>query len=434
MRRFLSRILYTLFFGFTLTFLVSCVLLLINSFSGVGRQLEAVSIDPQQTSTVYKRVGELDSLSAATQPEYNFGYQALTDSQERFVYLKLQRNLYYITDDLSDKGYYKTERVIVSGVEMPEASIRRAMNAYMADHPQVFWISNVFGYAYDSGNTVIECYSVVDAEECSRCSAQLASAAERFLSGINDNMTAFEKEKLLHDRLLDHCTYAEGISSVADGWEYFTIYGAMINGNAVCEGYSKAMQLLLNRVGVPGYILRGYADGLRHMWNLVQIDGAWYHLDLTWDDGADVINYEYFNLTTEMIGENHTIDPLVYTEGEDPDSPNFFLPECVYLTHNYYRVEGVMIHRFDNAADRRIVNRIVEAVRNGEGCIYLSFGPEQPYEDYINTLFNSPGYRIYHYIEAANAELPSRMQLSRDGMKMLKNENRRTVRIKLSIK
>ncbi len=416
-------------------FLVSCALLLIGNFSGGRKQLEAVSIDPQQqVSTTYKKVGELDSLSFSSSTEYNFGYQALTDTNERFVYLKLQRNLRYITDDISEKGYFKTERVVVTGTEMSETSIRRAMNAYISDHPQVFWISNVFGYAYDEGNTIIECYSVIDAEECSKCSEMLANAVDRFVSGINNDMSAYEKEKILHDRLLNQCTYAESIGSMADGWEYFTAYGAMINGTAVCEGYSKAMQLLLSRAGVPNYTLRGYADGIRHMWNVVQIDGAWYHLDLTWDDGMDVINYEYFNLKTEMIEENHTIDPLVYTEGEDPDSPNFFIPECLHLTHNYYHVEGVMVYDFDNSSDRKIVDHIVNAVNNGESFVYLSFGSDKSYEEYINILFNSPDYRLYRYIEAANEQLPERLKLSREGMKMLKHESWRTVRIKLKLK
>ncbi len=47
------------------------------------------------------------------------------------------------------------------------------------------------------------------------------------------------------------------------------------------------------------------------MWNLVKIDGKWYHLDCTWDDGyGDTYFYGYYNLTDKQIEKDHTWDPL----------------------------------------------------------------------------------------------------------------------------
>ena len=68
--------------------------------------------------------------------------------------------------------------------------------------------------------------------------------------------------------------------------------GALLDGRAVCDGYAKAFKLLCDRAGIPCVIVAGNAQqGGRdepHAWNYVQMeDGAWYAVDVTWDDPAD---------------------------------------------------------------------------------------------------------------------------------------------------
>ena len=66
-----------------------------------------------------------------------------------------------------------------------------------------------------------------------------------------------------------------------------TAYGALHDGVAVCEGYACAAKLLLNKLGVQCDIQIGTCtDGGGHAWNLVLVDGQWYQLDVTWNDGS----------------------------------------------------------------------------------------------------------------------------------------------------
>ena len=73
--------------------------------------------------------------------------------------------------------------------------------------------------------------------------------------------------------------------------------GALLKGTAVCSGYAKAYEAMLDAAGIPNETITGYAGGY-HAWNLVQVDGQWYHVDTTWDDpttqGGDYIRYTYF--------------------------------------------------------------------------------------------------------------------------------------------
>ena len=442
-RKNLSRILVTIFFGFTLTLIVSCILLIINSVGiSDGTKLEAVSIDPDSdSSSVYRKIEEVSVEVSDIEPptptfdfDFSFGYSTLTDTNEKYLYHRFKRNLYYITDQKDDNGYYKAERITVSRCELTEDSIRHALNAYIADNPQVFWVSNLFGYAYSEGNTIIECYSMVSADKIREMSDTLSEKINHMLEDIDPKNDEYHLERYVHDTLLKNCTYANDVKSVSDGWEYFTSYGAIVNGSAVCEGYSKAMQMLLSITGIPSYIIRGEADGVKHMWNLVKLGEEWYHLDSTWNDSEGGISYEYFNVPTAIIEDNHTIGALIGTGNDESDrtGPNFFIPECNSMDMNFYVVDGFTINRFDNETDQNMVAFIVNVVNNDEAYLHINVGSDITYEECINTLFNAPGHRIYHYIDLANELLGSSRQLSRSGMKLLKHEDRNQLRIRLS--
>lgn len=106
------------------------------------------------------------------------------------------------------------------------------------------------------------------------------------------------------------------------------------------------MQYLLYQAGIqwpdgP----TGSSKGETHAWNVVRIDGAYYHLDPTWDDpvgqtGFDFISYAYFNLTDEEIRRDHEID----AEGGYP------LPACTDTAAHYYRSRGLVYTSY-SAAD-----------------------------------------------------------------------------------
>ena len=62
-----------------------------------------------------------------------------------------------------------------------------------------------------------------------------------------------------------------------------TAYAALKNGCAVCGGYAGLMYRLLREAGINARIITGYADGEYHAWNIAELDGLWYNIDVTWD-------------------------------------------------------------------------------------------------------------------------------------------------------
>ena len=97
-------------------------------------------------------------------------------------------------------------------------------------------------------------------------------------------MTDFEKELALHDAFLKKVKYYEYEDIDKIPMIKHTAYGALVQNEAVCDGYSKAFSLLLNQVGIESTIISGKTGNIAHAWNVVKLDNEWYHVDATWDD------------------------------------------------------------------------------------------------------------------------------------------------------
>lgn len=98
------------------------------------------------------------------------------------------------------------------------------------------------------------------------------------VSGLSD----YEIVCAVNDYLCDTVVYPDK-EPYAD--ESHTAWSAFKYGSAVCDGYSRATKLLLNEFGIECDIVVGDAGG-GHAWNLVKLDGNWYQVDVTWNDGG----------------------------------------------------------------------------------------------------------------------------------------------------
>lgn len=450
MKRIVSGILYVMFFGFAATLVTACILLIFNSAGKTEQKLndiEAVLLSgpTDESDGSYEQI----EASVVTEPAKNYqrvsvryGYNALENNEKKSLYDRIANSIYSVSNEPDENGRYRTSRMKIRNRRLSEFDIREVVNAFIADNPEIFWIENLFGYAYDDGNTLVEFYSVLSSDECKTYIDRFNKQVDLILAGLDSGLSEYQREKYLHDKLLRSCVYKAGVASSADGWEYFTSYGAIVNGEAVCEGYAKAMQILLSRAGIMCSTVRGDADGVAHMWNVVELNGEWYHLDPTWDDNDKdgVINYEYFNLTTEAILKNHTIsdsiDTVIQVENSESIDPlaryNFHVPMCTSKEMNYYYAEGVMINNFDGSSDKAIIASLVEKANRSEVYIPLRFGTELTYSEYINKLFYEAPYEFYYCIENANEQLDVDHRINKDSVSVLKNESTMTLRIKVS--
>ena len=111
-------------------------------------------------------------------------------------------------------------------------------------------------------------------------------------------MTDLQKARALHDYLAQHVEYDLTYSK-------YTPYYALVEGTAVCEGYTLAYAALLHKAGIEFDYCENIV--LDHIWNYVKIDGKWYHVDVTWDDPiadrAGYVSHLYFLTSDSKIAD-----------------------------------------------------------------------------------------------------------------------------------
>nr|WP_305119696.1 MULTISPECIES: transglutaminase domain-containing protein [unclassified Ruminococcus] len=290
------------------------------------------------------------------------------------------------------------------------------MSAFKNDFPEVFWLSNRFSYI-SSDVVEIQLYSVISPKEINEKSEELITAISKFIGQIPAGLSEFERELKIHDLLLSSCTYNDKVESTSEDWMPFSIYGAMVNGSAVCEGYSKAMQYLLNVFGIECNTISGTGNGSLHQWNTVKIDGEWYHLDATWNDTTDNrIFYDYFNVSDEAVSYDHQIAKL-YTqmsekeicgsEGDGSDSQifNIFVPKCLSSDANFYTRNSVLFDGINDECTARIETQLRYCAQNGINTIYIAVDDSLDYNEAVNMLFYDNPYQFFKYIEDVNYSL-----------------------------
>ena len=190
----------------------------------------------------------------------------------------------------------------------------------------------------------------------------------------------YEKVLYFHDYIVKNCVY--DLNTGVDG---ASAYGCLIGGRAVCEGYAKAMMLLCSEAGIQctlviGDIERGNTT-IGHMWDLINIDGAWTHVDVTWDDvvvnDENLCCYSYMGLTDSEIVADHIIKPLgiLNTYKAQSSAMNYHIKKGLYIKSEK-EIAAVMEKAVENAvasgtqtvtlkcADGQTYAKLCEIIRN----------------------------------------------------------------------
>lgn len=222
------------------------------------------------------------------------------------------------------------------------------------------------------------------AEDSQMRSLLMQQAIDRICAEVTPSWTDFQKYKLVHDAIVNSCVYFE---SDTDS-DCYTAYGCLMGGNAVCEGYSKALMLLCDRVDIPCLPVIGQGlseDGSSqvHIWNKVMINGRWYASDITWDDPVFVnaenyLRYDYFSVTDEEMGRNHIQDDNKYMNE----------PECVDTEYDYYRYYGYFAESADDA-ETAFSHALRDAMANGDEFARIKCADKEVFDQTLEWVYGN---------------------------------------------
>lgn len=229
----------------------------------------------------------------------------------------------------------ETIDVVRDGDTISLDEIQTVFSTYTRDHAEHFWLGNAYSMRGSEESVVsISPSYTMSGNELTQAKAAFEQAADAMLEGITADISEFERELALHNRLAAAVVYTEGDNA-------HSAYGALVEGSAVCEGYAEAFQYLLRRVGIQSFLIQGTGINTQgqaeaHEWNAVRIDGNYYLVDLTWDDQGEYLLHTYFNLPASVMAEDHL-----------SISPEGFDPVCDSTDANYFEVMGGRLDTFD---------------------------------------------------------------------------------------
>ncbi|MNZ20872.1 Transglutaminase-like superfamily protein [compost metagenome] len=184
-----------------------------------------------------------------------------------------------------------------------EKILKQAVMDALDNDPYTKYIVDRYTYSWRGTSSSAKIVLEVDYRESAEQSAYVNKRIESILKSIlQSNMNDHQRIKAIHDYVVVNLKYDEDIQK-------YTAYEGLKTGEAVCQGYSLLTYKLLKTAGFKSYIVEGTAGGQAHAWNLVFLDGNWYHLDTTWDDPLTnkpgQVRYEYYLRTDKQMKADH---------------------------------------------------------------------------------------------------------------------------------
>lgn len=156
---------------------------------------------------------------------------------------------------------------------------------------------------------------------------EVTTAVQNALEELDiEDLKDHDKCKAIYDFVCQVCNY--DYSNTPNNYTKFSAYGAIVNGMAVCQGYSTLLYRMLKEAGLNNKIVTSPG----HSWNIVQINGLYYNTDATWDDNYydKGLDYEYF-LNCDTHFQGHDREEQYCTE--EFLKNHEFAQECYYDTY-----------------------------------------------------------------------------------------------------
>lgn len=258
-------------------------------------------------------------------------------------------NYWYKTLNEDEKQMY---RIIANGVnnldknitvqfrkensfESSKKIVEKVLNAFFADNPDVFYIKD--RYEISISNILVLSkvdlkleYISNDINEIEKMKQDLNAQIERINNELVSCKTDYEKELILHDILVKEIVYFEHENYDEIPSIKHTAYAALVDKSAVCDGITKAFQLILGKNNIESIFITGVSENVPHAWCKVKLNGAYYNVDVTSDkalnkENNDLVLHSYFNITDQEIMNSHKFDDYDKLPKSDENKYNYYV-------------------------------------------------------------------------------------------------------------
>ncbi len=202
--------------------------------------------------------------------------------------LEIPDGEYTVSEELTDmvvssvKGLER--KIDLTEYAIPATEIDYVVSMILNYHPELYEVTFDTCELEDGFVTIL--YARYAAGAYSRISRdqEIEYAVQEALDVVSPSMSNEEKILAIHDYMaytIDYSYEALEDPNLTAFDDVFNVYGALVNKSCVCQGYALAFGLLMNRLGIDWRLATSVS--MNHAWNLVNLEGQWYHMDVTWD-------------------------------------------------------------------------------------------------------------------------------------------------------
>jgi len=346
----------------------------------------SASLAPEELERAREEIGlsEAGIIGLQESQSGNYYFEQL-GSREKILYVECYQIL-----------AMQAQEILISTTDTEV--LPRIYQAVINDHPELFYL-NGYNYTQYTRQEEVRYMTfsgryIYDEQEVARRQEAIDKVVEEKagrLAGSDD----YETVKQVYEDLILSTDYS------MDSPDNQNICSVFLDHKSVCNGYAKAAQYLLNHMGIPCIIVNGKTDGASHAWNIVEINGEYYHMDITWGDpsyfsadagekeGAPAIDYSYLCVTAAEISKNHSMDA------------EFAFPACNAVKDNYFVREGLYLSAYDEGKIQEIFGA---AKAQGKNNVAIKASDGQVYREMYHKLIEEQKIFDYFGIYQASGE------------------------------
>lgn len=268
-----------------------------------------------------------------------------------------------------EKAAHDTAVACEKSVDLNEYNIRYSesnketlaglIQTFIDKYPELYHIKS-YGFSIRNNEYIVSLNFTYyyTAAEYKAMNNEVDSAVNKYFGDVigdfkADKLSDAQLLLLLHDRIAAVCEYdydnflleeQTGEPHISD--DSYNMYGTLVKKIAVCQGYAKTYQMILNDLEIKNWLCS--SSTLGHVWNIVELNGKYYHVDITWDDpvydiSGQVYHTNFLRSTEGIIEEGHDADDFDTTPA-DTNYDDYFWQDSqaafAYLDGKIYYIDS----------------------------------------------------------------------------------------------
>lgn len=195
--------------------------------------------------------------------------------------------------------------------------------AVLLDHTEIFWLDSYLAPKYITDNNnintnkKIRLYYSYSLEEAKEVKYRIETKYNEIIDEAKKQDNDFKKIRYVHDKLIEISQYHDYTDEEIASFQ--SIVSIFDSGNTVCAGYTYGFKFIMDQLGIKSIATRDINNedkSKNHAWNMVELYGKWYNLDITWDNKIETegsISYNYFLKKNDDFYTDHRMQKGIPT-------------------------------------------------------------------------------------------------------------------------